>query len=193
MWKRRSEEGAAQHRKKWPAATNILGEKNMTVRATRKKPLSLFWSDRLPNLKSFAQASHHNSSPNEDADGEDVWPMEGRDTVGRLGCLQPFGSRWSLPRQKCVLTFREGNSIRHRFRKLRLWRFTDSPRVPFWGPQFQSVLLPHLQCCLFGGFTAPPIFINCGPAAHTGGKPAETKMPLFVRFRKEFKIPEPGE
>lgn len=65
----------------------------MTSRAMKKKLLGLFWCARLPNLKSFAQASHHNSSPHADADGEDVWPTEGRDTVGRLGYLQLFGSR----------------------------------------------------------------------------------------------------
>lgn len=114
----------------------IYLEKNMTARATRKTPLGPLWCARLPNLKQFAQAFHHNSCPKEDAGG-DVWPMKGRrNTVGRLDCLHLTGSsRRFLPREKCVLTFRERNSVRHHSGRLRLWRFIDHPRAPRWGPQ----------------------------------------------------------
>lgn len=69
-------------------------------------------------------------------------------------------------------------------------------------PQLLSGALCSSQCfatstamlfvCLVG-FTAQPISINCCPAAHTGGKLAETKMPLLILFRKEFKILETRE
>ena len=62
------------------------------------------------------------------------------------------------------------------------------------GPEvLVSVALAQLQCCLFGGFTAQPVFQNYCPAAHTGGKLAERKMSLLILFREEFTILEAGE